>query len=175
MNPCVFQQNTFPFCDEMRSSLSISDRKDPVFCPKPRRLGLLSPTINDRPLRWNLSHQTEPCGDSKAGTDLIDIILTKGGYSSDQITSQVASSPPYFFGSPPARAANPLVHDARFGHENESPSSPLPIPSALSSSPATSGRKGGCVRTKFGHNPAPVRIEGFDCRDRRNCSIPAVA
>ncbi|KAF8390123.1 hypothetical protein HHK36_024645 [Tetracentron sinense] len=174
MNHCAIQQNAFAACDEMRSSVSISDRRDPVVCPKPRRLGFFHNAINDpiRPLRWHLSHQAELC-DSKAGTELLDIILTKGS------TTQVASSPPFFSGSPPSRAANPLIQDARFGEEKLTPWSPqqIPGPSGLSPSPSSSARKGGCVRTKFGHKPAPVRVEGFDCldRDRRNCSIPAVA
>ncbi|KAF8378677.1 hypothetical protein HHK36_030026 [Tetracentron sinense] len=176
MNHCAIQKNAFAACDEMRSSVAISDRKNPLVCPKPRRLDLFNHTINDpiKPLRWYLSHQTELC-DSKAGTELLDIILTKGS------ATQVASSPPFFCGSPPSRAANPVIQDARFGEEKLTPLSPMQIPvsSGLSSSPSSSARKGGCVRTKFGHKPAAVRIEGFefDCldRDRRNCSIPAVA
>lgn len=99
----------------------------------------------------------------------------------EQLSPPVASSPPPFFcGSPPSRVANPLIQDARFGDENFSPLSPsswVVVP-ALSSGlpPSPSSRKGGCVRSNFGNNPA-VRIEGFDCldRDRRNCSIPALA
>ncbi|KAF2311086.1 hypothetical protein GH714_019426 [Hevea brasiliensis] len=133
-------------------------------------------TANDHPV----SHQAEVC-DSKAGTDLLEIILTKGGCGVEQSCTQVASSPPFFCGSPPSRVANPLSQDARFGDEKISPISPLmpvPIlsPSGLSSSPTSSTRKAGCVRSNFGNKPA-VRIEGFDCldRDRRNCSIPALA
>ncbi|KAF9677350.1 hypothetical protein SADUNF_Sadunf08G0098600 [Salix dunnii] len=90
---------------------------------------------------------------------------------------QVSSSPPPFFcGSPPSRVANPLIQDARFGDEKftpYSPVTPIPTPMDLSSS---SPRKGGLVRASFGNKPV-VRIEGFDCldRDRRNCSIPALA
>ncbi|KAF8399127.1 hypothetical protein HHK36_014992 [Tetracentron sinense] len=178
MNHCAIQQNTYAGCEEMRSSVSIYDRKDPVFCPKPRRLGLLNPSVNDpiRPFRWNLSNQAE-IYDSKAGTELLDLILSKGGYVAEQSPTQVASSPPFYCGSPPSRASNPLIQDARFGEEKITPLPPIPVPSAQSSSPSSSARKGGCVRTKFGQKPAAVRIEGFDCldRDRRNCSIPAVA
>lgn len=181
MNHCAFQQNAFAACEEMRSAVSISDGKDPVVCPKPRRLGLLNHAVNDpiRPFRWHFNHQAEMC-DSKAGAELLDIILTKGNYGAEQSAAQLASSPPFFCGSPPSRATNPLIQDARFGKEKLSSLSPLPvpIPSGLSSSPSSSARKGGCVRAKFGHKPAAVRVEGFDCRldrDRRNCSIPAVA
>ncbi|KAK9105735.1 hypothetical protein Scep_022579 [Stephania cephalantha] len=189
MNHCVFQQNAFAPCEEMRSSsVSRSDRKDPVLCPKPRRLGVFNHAVNDpvKPLRWYLSHQAE-LNDSKAGMELLDIILTKGGSGVEQSVTQAASSPPFFCGSPPSRASNPLIQDARFGEEKlfASPYSPLSIPvhnpSTSSSAsppptPTSSTRKAGCVRAKFGHKPA-VRIEGFDCldRDRRNCSIPAVA
>lgn len=172
MNHCAIQQSNFAACEEMmmRSYSSISDKKDAVVCPKPRRLGG-GPM---RPLRW---HQQDFC-DSRSGADLLDIILTKGG-GVDQPAAQVASSPPFFCGSPPSRVSNPLIQDARFGDEKATPVSPraIPIPSGLTSSPSSSARKGGCVsRANFGHNPA-VRVEGFDCldRDRRNCSIPALA
>ena len=108
-------------------------------------------------------------------------VETQGGYGVEpsSYTAQVASSPPFFSGSPPSRVANPLIQDARFGDEKLAtfvmPPPPIPPPSGLSSPPSSS-RKGGCVRANFGNKPA-VRIEGFDCldRDRRNCSIPALA
>ncbi|EEF30750.1 uncharacterized protein LOC8285779 [Ricinus communis] len=189
MKQCAIQTSAFSTREEIRSSVSgtMSERRDPVVCPKPRRFGLFNASVNDHPvrsLRWHLSHQTEIC-ESKAGNDLLDIILTKGGcYGVEQQScTQVASSPPPFFcGSPPSRVANPLIQDARFGEEELSPISPLmPMPiqppsSSSSSSPTSSGRKGGCVRANFGNKPA-VRVEGFDCldRDRRSCSIPALA
>ncbi|KAJ7943156.1 Translocase subunit seca [Quillaja saponaria] len=145
-----------------------------VVCPKPRRVG--HPI---RTLRRHLSYQAELC-DSLAGADALDIILTKGGCGIEQSCTQVASSPPFFCGSPPSRVANPLIQDARFGDEKFTPFSPLSptttIPSGPSSSPSSSARKGGCVRGSFGNKPA-VRVEGFDCldRDRRNRSIPALA
>ncbi|MCL7027936.1 hypothetical protein MKW94_007353 [Papaver nudicaule] len=192
MKHFVFQQNAFAAsCEEWRGSVTISsssssDRKDPLVCPKPRRLGVgiqhhnNHHPINDsiRPFRYHFSHQAELC-DSKAGMELMDLILTKGG--------QVSSSPPYFCGSPPSRAENPLIQDARFRNEKLlSPVSPLSIPvinsgssSSSSSTPTTASSSivngGGCVRAKFGHKPAMVRIEGFECRDRRNCGISAVA
>lgn len=171
MNHCAIQQNAFAGHEEMR--------REHVICPKPRRLGLLNAAVSDYPLRshrWHLSLQAEPC-DSNAGTDLLDIILTKGGGCGlEQAPSQVASSPPFFCGSPPSRVGNPLIQDARFGDEKVIPQSPIPSPLGLSSSPSSSSRKGGCVRARYGNKPA-VRVEGFDCldRDRRNCSIPALA
>ncbi|XVE75194.1 hypothetical protein DITRI_Ditri12bG0076200 [Diplodiscus trichospermus] len=170
MKQCVIQQNA-------------NNREEIMVCPKPRRLGLLNTSFNDHPvrsLRWQLSHQAELC-DSKAGSDILDMIFSKGGCGVEQSCTQVASSPPFCCGSPPSRVANPLVQDARFGEEKIitplSQLSPIPPPSGLSSSsPSSSSRKGGCIRASFGNKPA-VRVEGFDCldRDRRNCSIPALA
>ncbi|KAK9277395.1 hypothetical protein L1049_006938 [Liquidambar formosana] len=100
-----------------------------------------------------------------------------GGYGVEQSCTQIASSPPFFSGSPPSRVANPLIQDARFRDEKLAPSSPLqPMPSPPSSS-ARKGGGGGCVRASFGNKKPAVRIEGFDCldRDRRNRSIPALA
>ncbi|CAI9775149.1 unnamed protein product [Fraxinus pennsylvanica] len=165
------------------------DKKETLVCPKPRRVGLIpatrppttTTTLNDppvRPLRWHFSHQQEVC-DSKAGNELLDIIFAKGGYGVEQSVAQMASSPPFFSGSPPSRVSNPLIQDARFGDEKFTPVSPraIPFPSELALSPSSSRKSGsGSVRTNFGNNPA-VRIEGFDCldRDRCNCSIPALA
>ncbi|KAL3510782.1 hypothetical protein ACH5RR_030183 [Cinchona calisaya] len=173
------KQNAFAGYEEMRAPV------ETVVCPKPRRFGSFNHAVvtdSIRPLRWHVSHQQEVC-DAKAGADLLDIILAKGGYGAEQPSlscTQVASSPPFYSGSPPSRVSNPLIQDARFGDEKVTPVSPraIPIPSGLAStSPSSSARKaGGCVRANFGNNPA-VRIEGFDCldRDRRNRSIPALA
>ncbi|KAJ7971220.1 Translocase subunit seca [Quillaja saponaria] len=171
------QKNAFISCEEMRGNVYVSDPKDPLICPKPRRVGVLANTPM-RPLRWHPSHQAE-IYDSKAGAELLDIILMKEGYGEQQCANQVALSPPYFCGSPPSRAANPLVKDAQFGNEKLTPisTSAIPSPSALSSPSSASRKGGGCVRMKFGQKPAAVRVEGFDClnRDRQNSSIPAVA
>uniref|UniRef100_A0A2P2IRU2 Uncharacterized protein LOC105117185 n=1 Tax=Rhizophora mucronata TaxID=61149 RepID=A0A2P2IRU2_RHIMU len=144
---------------------------DSVICPKPRRLGILNPSLKEhiRPLRLPLCHQSE-MGDSRDGAELLDMFLTKGGYGVEKSGSHVASSPPFYCGSPPSRASNPVIQDAQFVNEKIAPLSPMP------SSPS-SVCKGGCVRMTFGHKPAAVRIEGFDClsRDQRNCSISAMA
>ncbi|KAH8483365.1 hypothetical protein Peur_064284 [Populus x canadensis] len=178
MNQVSLQQNAITFCDERRGLVSISDYKGPVVCPKPRRVGILA-NNPIRPLRWPVSHQAEMC-DSKAGAELLDIILMKEGHGADYPANQAASSPPPFFcGSPPTRVGNPLIQDARFGDEKFTPVSPLsiPSPSGLSSPSSSACKGGGCVRMKFGLKPAEVRVEGFDClnRDRQNSSIPAVA
>ncbi|KAJ8424735.1 hypothetical protein Cgig2_010035 [Carnegiea gigantea] len=183
MNYCAIQCNGVAPREEMRSFVAIGERRESVVCPKPRRVGLLNTSFNDpsRSLRWQLGHQAEL--DSRGGSELLDIILSKGGHDVDRPSSQIASPPPFFCGSPPSRVANPLVQDARFREEKQlippfSPVPPAPVApaSGSASSPNSSSRKGGRVRANFGSNAA-VRIEGFDCldRDRRNCSIPALA
>lgn len=103
-------------------------------------------------------------------------MFLQGGYGGERSGNQVASSPPFFSGSPPSRASNPLIQDAQFN--NGKLVTPIPAVAPPSPSSRMSGGGGGsCVRMKFGQKPAAVRIEGFDClsRDRRNCSISAVA
>ncbi|KAF2282702.1 hypothetical protein GH714_043702 [Hevea brasiliensis] len=111
----------------------IYDSKGSVVCPKPRRVGILA-NNPIRPLRWHMSHQAEMC-DSKAGAELLDIILMKDGHGAEQSATYLASSPPFFCGSPPTRAANPVIQDARFGDEKLALVPPLliPSPSSLSS------------------------------------------
>ncbi|XP_048330891.2 uncharacterized protein LOC125422774 [Ziziphus jujuba] len=168
MNMCAYEQNAMAGCEGLRMVGS-------VVCPKPRRLGLLNPSINEqiRPFRYPIIQNQSEIGDTQEGTELLDIILTKGN-STEKPSNQVASSPPYFCGSPPSRASNPVIQDERFGIcKVGGPLSPAPAPAP----PSPTSRKGGCARLKFGHKPATVRIEGFDClsRDSRNCSISAVA
>ncbi|KAL1568432.1 hypothetical protein AAHA92_00049 [Salvia divinorum] len=185
MNRYAIHQNSFAAYEEMRGNAAACrsvEMKEKVICPKPRRLGLLQTTLHEpsypRPLRWHASSHHQELFDSKAGSELLDIILAKGGgCGSDQAVPPVASSPPFFYGSPPSRVSNPLIQDVRFGAERSTPVSPRAIPPASGLAPSPSStRKGGCVRANFGNNPA-VRVEGFDCldRDRRNCSIPALA
>lgn len=49
MKQCLIQQNSIASLEleEMRSS--VSDRRDYMVCPKPRRLGLLNGNLNDQP------------------------------------------------------------------------------------------------------------------------------
>ncbi|KAL8167117.1 hypothetical protein V2J09_008616 [Rumex salicifolius] len=178
MNYCAIQQNgVVRSRDEMRSSFAVGSamfspdhRWDAVVCPKPRRVGLLSGPSGSP--TWHISHQTD-YSDSKAGSELLDIILAKGGHhGSERCGTNNTTSSPFLCGSPPSRVSNPLIQDAKFNDPISSfggPSSPTSV----------SIRKGGCVsvRANFGNKPV-VRIEGFDCLDRdrsRNCSIPALA
>lgn len=150
---------------------------DSVVCPKPRRVGLFNSSAHDhtRTFRWPTNcYQTE-MAESNAGAELLDIFLTKGSYGAEKASNQLGSSPPFFYGSPPSRASNPLIQDAQFNSEKQPPAPPSPRISAA----ASGGGGGGGVRMKFGHKPAAVRIEGFDCLSRdgrgRNRSISAVA
>ncbi|CAN8260637.1 unnamed protein product [Cochlearia groenlandica] len=170
MNNCNLEQTAFMSFDQSRRSVPF----DPIACPKPRRFSLLANNALT-PFRL-LSCQSEPeaayvC-DSKAGDDLLDIIRCK-----EVTLSDVASTPPFFFGSPPSRATNPLAQDVRFGDEKLKPISPslsrfLPSPSQSQSPSRING--GGCGRAKFGLEPAAVRVEGFNCLNQ-NSSIPAMA
>ncbi|XP_020588894.1 uncharacterized protein LOC110030501 [Phalaenopsis equestris] len=170
MNHYAVQMNTLA---ASRDYLAAGDRKSPVLCPKPRRLSPLLASEVARPIRWQSSHQAEPCS-SKPGLDFLDYFLPKGGES-------LSMSPPFFCGSPPSRAGNPVV-DARFGENRTVGPHPSPLP-ALSSGSATASpmsprSSGNCARTNIGLKPAAVRIEGFDCLDggrRRGCGITAVA
>ncbi|KAK7251611.1 hypothetical protein RIF29_34957 [Crotalaria pallida] len=159
------KMNTLRSCEEMRI--------ESVVCPKPRRLGLglfnSSSIINNiRPLRCPISYLSETEDSSAVGEELLHIILPKERFYEERNGGQVvASSPPFFCGSPPSRASNPIIEDEQFGNGNFNP---------FISSPSSSSARG-CVRVKFGHAPAAVRIEGFDSlnRDRSSCSISAVA
>ncbi|CAJ1936896.1 unnamed protein product [Sphenostylis stenocarpa] len=159
---CRYQEkNSLTSCEEMRM--------ETVICPKPRRLGLINHSsiiTHIRPLRHPISCQSE-VEDSGVGAELLDIILPKESCYLGRSGGQVeASSPPFFCGSPPSRASNPVIQDEQFGNGSFSP---------YTEASSTSAR--GCAPMKFGHSPAAVRIEGFDClnRDRSSCSISAVA
>ncbi|PWZ37828.1 hypothetical protein Zm00014a_025347 [Zea mays] len=122
--------------NDARVSLAAADAKSPLFCPKPRR-----PTT---PLRC---HQSG--GFSDAGTDLLDLLLLKGDESG---LSSASPQPPLFYGSPPRRASNPVVHDSRFGAD--CPPVPVPglsvhRPSPRSSAAAPSMSPRGCTRARF--------------------------
>ncbi|XP_019176814.1 PREDICTED: uncharacterized protein LOC109172123 [Ipomoea nil] len=159
----------------MRASGGYSSISNGVVCPKPRR-------VNEsiRPFCFlEFSGQMKAC-DSDAGTEILDIIFTKETSGAGKLNiHEGASSPPFFFGSPPSRASNPLIQDAQFSNENFVPY-PLPLatltsasPPLPSSSPSSARKNGGGCGMKFGHKPAPVRIEGFNCNG--NCRVSAVA
>ncbi|KAK1416143.1 hypothetical protein QVD17_31931 [Tagetes erecta] len=166
MNHCGIQQN---------SNFSSFGNGEPVVCPKPRRLNT---TVNHpvQLFRLQMCYQPEQY-ESKSSPELLDII-----YSPEQSYSPVASSPPFFCGSPPSRVSNPLIQDARFGDNKIYPISPklmIPNPNSgiQSSSPPPTSRNNGFLRSNYSNKPS-VRVEGFNCLDsnnRRNCSVSALA
>ncbi|XP_015067901.1 uncharacterized protein LOC107012545 isoform X2 [Solanum pennellii] len=145
-----------------RGDISVSDG---LVCPKPRRNGLFNEPI--KPSRFLQINNQQPEGcDLKAGTELLDIILSKGNFDMETPNFDMASSPPFFFGSPPSRASNPLIQDSQFSNNNFVPILAIPeaAPSPPQSSASTHKSGGGCAPVKFGIKPATVRIEGFNCR-----------
>uniref|UniRef100_A0A2P2JDC2 Uncharacterized protein n=1 Tax=Rhizophora mucronata TaxID=61149 RepID=A0A2P2JDC2_RHIMU len=77
MKHCVIQESAFSTGEEMTRSAtaSLSDLRDPVVCPKPRRLGILSAAAatdqhSARSLRLHLSSQ-------QSESDDLDAILMK--------------------------------------------------------------------------------------------------
>ncbi|KAL3343589.1 hypothetical protein AABB24_027226 [Solanum stoloniferum] len=168
MNRCGYQQKALMGCvgvgEIRRGDISVSDG---LVCPKPRRNGLFNEPI--RPSRFLQINNQQPEGcDLKAGTELLDIILTKGNFDMETPNFDMASSPPFFLGSPPSRASNPLIQDSQFSNNNFVPIRAIPEAAAAPSppQPSASARKsgGGCAPVKFGIKPATVRIEGFNCR-----------
>ncbi|CAL5215175.1 unnamed protein product [Lathyrus oleraceus] len=154
----------FPQMNTMTNSFE-EVKMESVVCPKPRRY----PSIN-RPFRRPFSYQSE-IEDSGVGAELLDIIHPKG-YTERPVSAAdklLASSPPYFIGSPPSRASNPVIQDERFGNGNGNFSSPFTMASVSPSA------RGCGVPMEFGNTQAAVRIEGFDCLRRDRRSISAVA
>ncbi|XP_057522229.1 protein ABA DEFICIENT 4, chloroplastic-like isoform X3 [Amaranthus tricolor] len=82
MNRWEIQQNSMVLgcCEEMRGpvAVSLSDRKGSgsvIVCPKPKRVGFLASNLT-MSLRWQRSQKAEVY-DSKAGAELLDMILRK--------------------------------------------------------------------------------------------------
>ncbi|KAL3844877.1 hypothetical protein ACJIZ3_002280 [Penstemon smallii] len=129
-----------------------------VVCPKPRRAGTSNFNNPMMPLRFHTRNDVEAF-DSKPGAELLDLIPRKVDYEAERYTT-VSSSPPFFFGSPPCRAPNPLVQDSHFGVKK--PTSICSSPSDSASPPSAHDR------VKLGKKQAAaVRVEGFDCGDNR--------
>ncbi|KAL5573152.1 hypothetical protein UlMin_022749 [Ulmus minor] len=111
MNMCSYDQNAMRGCEGLQVMGS-------VICPKPRRLGILNPSINDhiRTFRYPIS-----------------VEITN---------NQVALSPPFFCGSPPSRASNPIIQDEQFG--NGKMAFPSPTPPSKASNPVIQYEQFGC-------------------------------
>uniref|UniRef100_A0A7N0V2B1 Uncharacterized protein n=2 Tax=Kalanchoe fedtschenkoi TaxID=63787 RepID=A0A7N0V2B1_KALFE len=171
-------------CNVYQHSRKVAAREEvrtvePLPCPKPRRLGRAwGDSIADHitPNTYYCPKQVEECSRVNVGAGLLDIIMGEGGYGDDKSGRHLASSPPFFYGSPPPRSSNPVVQDARF--ESEKAKAPL-LSSMKSPSPVSSPSscKSGGARLKLGQKTAVVRIEGFDCLGghRQNCNISGLA
>ncbi|KAG8384086.1 hypothetical protein BUALT_Bualt04G0081500 [Buddleja alternifolia] len=126
-----------------------------VVCPKPRRAGQSNVNNNTAmPLRFHIRNDVEAFG-SKAGAELLGLILHKEDVKAERCAS-LSSSPPFFFGSPPCRCPNPVVQDVHFGDQK--------LTSKCSSSPSGSASPPSAqTRLQFGKKQAAVvRVEGFD-------------
>ncbi|XP_011099555.1 uncharacterized protein LOC105177941 [Sesamum indicum] len=122
-----------------------------VICPKPRRPGqsnINSPAMV--PLRFHIRNDAE----SKPAAELLGLILCKEDFKAERCATP-SSSPPFLFGSPPCRTANPLVQDAHFGVERLTNMHRTPTDLALPRSPH--------AREQFGKKQATVRVVGFHC------------
>ncbi|XP_020082203.1 uncharacterized protein LOC109705832 [Ananas comosus] len=116
------QQSAFATCEEVRAPPAGPDRRSPVFCPKPRRLGPLSPVDPVRPLRWHVSHQAD-LSEPKAGAELLDLFLTKGGRSEQRgIISAVLIRV-----RPPTRCHRTAGPDGPFGETAACRAGPYPV------------------------------------------------
>ncbi|XP_057443329.1 uncharacterized protein LOC130735281 [Lotus japonicus] len=173
MSGYSLQRNALEACEEMIASINLANQKEPNVFPKSRRVEALS-NMSMRNFKMHFSQQGES-SDSKAEAELLQIMLNKELHA-EEFANQVALSPPYFCGSPPIRTANPIVQDARFGDEKNTPISAILSPTGLSS-PSLASVNRGCVRVSLGPKPAAVRVEGFDCpnKDRENSGVSAVA
>ncbi|XP_009595091.1 uncharacterized protein [Nicotiana tomentosiformis] len=137
-----------------------------LICPKPRRLGDPISHSNCRPLR----NQAEAFV-SKGGAELIDLILKEDGIAATHSVYDLSSSPPFFSGSPPCRAMNPLIHDAHFTNEKQPCFSSSPSTFTSASSSPSSSFKGRCSRARLGQTQSPNRVEGFDCQNSRMAAM----
>eukprot|EP00252_Welwitschia_mirabilis_P010414 TRINITY_DN2366_c0_g1_i2.p1 TRINITY_DN2366_c0_g1~~TRINITY_DN2366_c0_g1_i2.p1 ORF type:complete len:152 (-),score=30.35 TRINITY_DN2366_c0_g1_i2:522-977(-) len=145
----------------LRAALMREKSEDVLLCPKPRRLSVIVNRSPDmlNPVAWEERHASEH-DEQYAGTEIIDIFLNK---ENGPVTSDVGCSSPYYCGTPPSRANNPLVNDEHFNHQR------------LPGSPIAMSKSNSCSRSSYGSIPA-IHIEGFDCLDRdTRCSVPAIA
>lgn len=177
MDAFSWHRNGFAACEEVRRcspSPFLQSRRIPIMCPKPLRV----------------QSQVKLC-DTTDSAEILDILLTKDNCEIfDQQEVLPVASPPYFCGSPPVRAANPLVHDPGFlqgkhykQHQHTQPTATTPVErtnhNPLTTVPFPSPSPGGrsCGSKSFGPTPAAVRIEGFSCLNYggRSCSISTFA
>lgn len=139
-------------CGNLRSLLRGEGAEEKVICPKPQRVATMMTSSAEvlKPIRQWRSMPPAAFDGGEAGHEILEIFLSK---NSSGETQNFGCSPPYFSGSPPCRAGNPVVRDAEFSR----PRHPF-SPDANSQAKIPTG-------PSFRASPS-VRIEGFDCPGR---------
>lgn len=156
-------------CGSLRSARQAEGIDDKVICPMPRRVAAVTFTKAEvlKPF-WQQRSMSPRAVDCEANHEILEIFLSKNSCGN---SPSFGCSPPYFTGSPPCRAGNPLVRDVEFSHQR-----PLPAPVMAMQS------KSAAVVPTYRASPR-IRVEGFDCsgrgfectgRDTR-CRVPALA
>lgn len=156
----------------LRSVLQEDGIDDKVICPI--SLGVTAPVTFTTAEVFKPFWQKRSMGpvelDCEANREILEIFLRKKNSCSD--SSSFGCSPPYFSGSPPCRAGNPLVRDVEFSNQRPPPS---PVAAAMQPKPAAkvpTYRASPCVRVEGFDSSG----RGFECtgRDAR-CRVPAFA
>lgn len=138
------------------SMLCKDAEEEEVICPKLQHLDLGAPPAPSqasavkpfRRLRGYVSRTTSLPLEREAGHEILDILLSKA--NSGSLTS-------HYIGSPPCRASNPVIHDARFTHKR---ALPTPVNIYLKA-PALFGQKTSAKSSTSRGSKSIVRIEGF--------------
>lgn len=139
--------------NEKGQTLSILNKdSEEVISPKPLDGDLGGPRARsqasaNKPFR-RLRGTTSLPPEREAGREILDILVSKA--NSGSFTS-------HYYGSPPCRASNPLIHDAHFSQKRAMPSL---INVSLKPQPLFGGGTTGKSSTSRG-SKSIVRIEGF--------------
>lgn len=126
-----------------------------LVCPQPRRLPLIIGSLNTPTPKHNgvLSLYR----DDSACCDILDLILNTNDPDAHTDSSSQAG---FFYGSPPVRTNNPVIHDPQFGKETPSFS---PLGSSFGKIAAGRVEVGSPA---CGASSPKVRIEGFACGNK---------
>lgn len=176
-----------------RSARQVDRIDDKVICPMPRRVATVSFSTGEPIKPFWQRRSVPPTLDCEANHEILEIFLSKNSCVN---STNFGCSPPYFSGSPPCRAGNPIVRDVEFSHQRRSP-----LPASIihgntvaqdveffskrpsSPLPATIMQKKSVVTTSTYRASPCVRVEGFECPSRAfECTsretrrrVPAIA
>ncbi|KAK9120267.1 hypothetical protein Scep_018360 [Stephania cephalantha] len=144
-----------------------------VICPAPRRVAR-SPLMVENLNRLCCRPKSDLPASGDPSAEILSIILTKNDPENDLDAGHRQRG--FFFGSPPMRANNPLIHDRQFVQETSSVASPLGPSHGGKAASTWADRQTPCsASSAFGSKPM-VRIEGFACRSSKSqCVVPALA